>query len=155
MVGEWVGMIALSVVAVAAIVAVTILYLGRQRLLASALRERELTIRQLTERFGSAPEFIAFASSPEAAPFFATLDASAALTRRLLSLVGTALLLLALGIGFWVNAMSLNGETDINFIREAASERWWANLCLASGAGLAAAAAATAWLGRRWGLIGR
>jgi hypothetical protein len=152
---EWVGMIALSVVAVVVIAAATILYLGRQRLLASALREREVTIRQLTERFGSAEEFVAFASSPEAAPLFATLDASAALSRRLLSLVGTALLLLALGIGFWINALSLGGETDINFIREAADERWWGTLCLASGAGLAAAAAASAWLGRRWGLIGR
>lgn len=155
MIEEWVGMIALGVVAVAVIAAATTLYLARQRLLASALRERELTIRQLTERFGSAPEFIAFASSPEAALLFATVDASAALTRRLLSLVGAALLLLALGVGFWINALSLGGETDINFIREAANERWWGTLCLASGVGLAAAAAASAWLARRWGLIGR
>jgi hypothetical protein len=148
-------MIALSVVAVAAIIGATSLYLGRQRLLASALRERELTIRQLTERWGSAEEFVAFASSPQAAPLFATIDAPAALSRRLLSMVGTALLLLALGIGFWINGLSLRGETDINFIREAANERWWGTLCLASGVGLGAAAAATAWLGRRWGLIGR
>lgn len=152
---EWVGMISLSVVALGAMVAATILYLGRQRLLASALRERELTLRQMMERFGSADEFVAFASSPEAAPLFATLDASAALTRRLLSLVSAALLLLALGAGFWINAMSLGGGTDINFIREAAEERWWGTLCLASGVGLAAAAAASAWLGRRWGLLGR
>jgi hypothetical protein len=137
------------------LVSATILYLGRQRLLALALRERELTIRQLTERFGSAAEFIAFAASPEAAPLFATFDASAALSRRLLSLVSTALLLLALGVGFWVNALSLGGETDINFIREAANERWWGTLCLASAVGLGAAAAASAWLARRWGLIGR
>jgi hypothetical protein len=148
-------MIALSVVAVAAIIGATSLYLGRQRLLASALRERELTIRQLTERWGSAEEFVAFASSPQAAPLFATIDAPAALSRRLLSMVGTALLLLALGVGFWINGLSLRGETDINFIREAANERWWGTLCLASGVGLGAAAAATAWLGRRWGLIGR
>jgi len=151
---DLVGMIALSVVAVAAIIAGTSLYLGRQRLLASALRERELTIRQLTERWGSAEEFVAFASSPQAAPLFATIDAPAALGRRLLSMVGTALLLLALGMGFWINGLSLRGETDINFIREAANERWWGTLCLASGVGLGAAAAATAWLGRRWGLIG-
>jgi hypothetical protein len=152
---DLVGMIALSVVAVGAMIAGTSLYLARQRLLAAAVRERELTIRQLTERFGSADEFVAFAASPEAAPLFATLDASAALSRRLLSLVGTALLLLALGIGFLINGLSLGGETDINFIREAANERWWGTLCLASGVGLGAAAAATAWLGRRWGLIGR
>jgi hypothetical protein len=152
---EWVGTIALGVVAVVVIAAATILYLGRQRLLSAALREREVTIRQLTERFGSAAEFVAFASSPEAAPLFETLDGSTALIRRLLSLVGAALLLIALGIGFWINAASLGGETDINFIREAANERWWGTLCLASGVGLAAAAAASAWLGRRWGLIGR
>lgn len=148
-------MIIAGVLALGGLAAAVTVHLRRQNMLELAVRERERTIQLLTERFGSSPEFVAFANSREAAMLFATIDAPAVLARRLLGMAAAAVLLGAIGAGFWLNAWSIAHEPDINFIRRAADERWWGTLCLASSVGLGAAAMLSMRLARRWGLIGR
>lgn len=152
---DLVMMIVAGTLAVTAMISVAAVHMRRQTLLETGLRERERTIQLLAERFGSAPEFIAFAASPEAALLFSTIDAPAMLARRVSALLTGAILLVAIGIGFWFNAMAVSGDPDINFIRRAADERWWATLCLAAGIGMGVAAAISGRMARQWGLIGR
>jgi hypothetical protein len=136
------------------IAAALMVYLGRQRLLEFALRERERTLVRLTERFGSAPEFAEFARSPEAQALFATMDAPAAIAKRLLAMTAVGIVLLALAAGMWLSAISVPSGADVNLLNEARDERWWGMLSGATGLGLLIAAATCARLGRRWGVLG-
>jgi len=136
------------------IAAALMISLRKQQLLEFALREREKTLIRLTERFDSAPEFVEFAQSPDAQKLFATMDAPAAIARRLLAMTGVAIVLLALGAGMWVNALSVPLSADMNFLNEARDERWWGTLSACTGAGLLIAAAVCARLGKRWGVLG-
>ncbi len=136
------------------IAAAALIHMRKQRLLEFALREREQTLVRLTERFNAAPDFVDFASSPEAQALFATRDAPAAIAKRLLAMTGAAIVLLALGAGMWANALSVPFNADANFLNEARDERWWGTLCACAGIGLLVAAAVCARLGRRWGVLG-
>jgi hypothetical protein len=72
--------------ALVASTALTTLALGnwrRGRLAEFALRERERTLLRLTERFGTADEFVEFARSKEAEALFATMDSPAAIADAL------------------------------------------------------------------------
>jgi len=139
----------------AVVIAATLtIYLQKQRLLEFALRERERTLIRLTERFDAAPEFVDFARSPEAQALFATMDAPAAIAKRLLAMTGVAIVLLALGAGMWANALSVPINADVNFLNEARDERWWATLSTCVGMGLLVAAAVCARLGKGWGVLG-
>ena len=144
----------LALVASTALTAIAVAYWRRQRILEFALRQREQTLLRLTERFGTAEEFIQFAGSREAEALFATTSSPAALARRLLAMVGVAIVLLALAAGFWVTSLGVPADADINFVREADFARWWAVLCAAMGTGLIAASTVCAWLGRRWNVLG-
>lgn len=146
--------IVVALFATALIAATLMVHVRKQRLLEFALRERERTLLRLTERFDAVPEFIDFARSPEAQALFATMDAPAAIAKRLLAMTGVAILLLALGIGMWANALSVPMSADVNFLNEARDERWWGTLSGCAGLGLLIATAVCARLGRRWGVLG-
>lgn len=154
MTDEGMMFLGLALVASTALLAIAIAYWRRQRLLEFALRQREQTLLRLTERFGTAEEFIQFAGSPEAEAVFATTSSPAALARRLLAMVGVAVVLLSLSAGFWVTSLGVPADADINFVREAEWARWWATLCAATGIGLMVASAVCARLGRRWNVLG-
>lgn len=144
----------LALVASTALVTLALGNWRRGRLAEFALRERERTLLRLTERFGTADEFIEFARSKEAEALFATMDSPTALARRLLAMVGVAIVLLAFAIGFWVTSLGVPANADINLVREADWARWWAVLSAAAGSGLLAASIVCARLGRRWGVLG-
>jgi hypothetical protein len=147
-------MIVTALFAAVIIGATVMVHLRRQRLIEFALREREKTLTRLTERFGDAPEFVDFAKSPEAQTLFATTDASTAIAKRLVAMVGVAIVLLALSAGMWANALSVPLNSDVNFLNEARDERWWGTLAGCTGLGLLIASAVCARLGRRWGVLG-
>jgi hypothetical protein len=140
--------------ATAVIVAALTVYLRKQRLLEFALRERERTLVRLTERFETAPEFAEFARSPEAQALFATMDAPAAIARRLLAMTGVGIVLVVLAVGMWASALSVPLDADPNLLNEARDERWWGTLSGSLGIGLLIAAAACARLAKGWGVLG-
>jgi hypothetical protein len=143
-----------AVLGASAIAAVAAAHWRRQRLLELALRERERTLLRVTERFGDLAEFQDFARSPEAQALFATMDAPAAIARRLLAMIAVAIVLLALGAGMWVNSLGVPSNSDINLLNDVRFARWWGTLALATGTGLLIASAVCARLGRRWGVLG-
>lgn len=143
-----------AVVAVTAVAAASAAHLRRQRILEFALRERERTLLRLTERFGTADEFVEFARSSEAQTLFAAIDAPAVLAARLLTMAALAVILVVLGAGLWINALSVPAAADIDMLMTADDASWWGTLCLATGIGLGIAAALCVRIGRRWGLIG-
>jgi hypothetical protein len=147
-------MIVVAAMVIVAVAAVAIIHLRRQRLLEFALRERERTLARLSERFDGAAEFVEFARSPEAQALFATMDAPAAIARRLLAMTGLGILLVMLGAGMWANALSVAPDADINFLNEARDERWWGTVSGCAGIGLLIAAAVCVRLARRWGILG-
>lgn len=146
-------LLAMAMVVVAATIAISIIALRREKLLRASLAERERLLGRIAERFGDAPEFVAFASSPEAERLFQTTDGPTALARRLLSLVAAAVALLAVGAAFLINSFAPLPSPDINYVREAQEARWWAVMFLALGIGLGSAAAICARLARRWDLL--
>ena len=146
-------LLAMAAVVIAAIVAVAIIMLRREKLLRAGLAEREQLLARMAERFGDAQEFVAFATSPEAERLFQTSDGPTAVARRLLSLVAAAVALSAVGVAFLINSLAPLPSPDINYVREAIQERWWAVMFLALGIGLGVAAAVCTRLARRWGLL--
>lgn len=150
---ETLTLIAMAAVVALAIIAFCIVALRREKVLRSSLMERERLLGRIAERFGETPEFVAFASSPEAERLFQLTDGPTALARRLLSLVAAAVALVAVGSAFLINSFAPLPSPDINWVREAQEARWWAVMFLALGLGLGAAAAICTRLARRWGLL--
>jgi len=146
-------LIAMATVVVAATIAIAIIALRREKLLRAGLAERERLLARIAERFGDAPEFVAFASSAEAERLFQTTDGPTALGRRLLSLVAASVAFLAVGAAFLINSFAPLPSPDINYVREAQEARWWAVMFLALGIGLGGASAICTRLARRWGLL--
>ena len=142
-----------AAVVITAIIALSIVALRREKLWRTSLLERERLLGRLTERFGETPEFVAFASSPDAERLFQVSDGPTALARRLLSLVAAAVALTAVGIAFLINSFAPLPSNDINWIREADEARWWAVMFLSLGIGLGGAAALCTRLARRWDLL--
>lgn len=145
--------LASGVVVVAAVVAMCIIALRREKLLRASLAQRERLLARIAERFGDTSEFIAFASSPDAERLFQVTDGPTLAARRLLSLVAAAVALSAVGAAFLINSFAPLPSPDINYVREALEARWWAVMFLSLGIGLGIAAAVCAWLARRWGLL--
>jgi hypothetical protein len=146
-------LLAMAAVVIVAIVTVGVIALRRERLWRASLAERERLLGRIAERFGDTPEFVAFASSPEAERLFQVTDGPTALARRLLSLVAAAVVLFAVGIAFLIDSFAPLPSPDINWVREAQEARWWAIMFLALGLGLGLAAALCTRLARRWGLL--
>lgn len=146
-------LLAMAAVVIVAIVTVGVIALRREKLWRASLAERERLLGRIAERFGDTPEFVAFASSPEAERLFQVTDGPTALARRLLSLVAAAVVLVAVGIAFLIDSFAPLPSPDINWVREAQEARWWAIMFLALGLGLGFAAALCTRLARRWGLL--
>lgn len=147
-------LLAIAAVVVVAIISIAVVALRREKLLRASLADRERLLARIAERFGDTPEFVAFASSPEAERLFQLTDGPTALARRLLSLVAAAIALIAVGVAFQINSFAPLPSNDINWIREAQEAQWWAVMFLALGIGLGGAAAVCTRLARRWGLLG-
>lgn len=145
--------ISVAAVVIVATVALCIVALGRQRLLRASLLERERLLDRIADRFGDTPEFVAFASSPDAERLFQATDGPTAVARRLLSLAAAAVALSAVGAAFLINSFAPLPSQDINYVREVYEARWWAVMFLALGAGLGIAAAICTRLARRWALL--
>jgi ABC-type multidrug transport system fused ATPase/permease subunit len=143
----------LAAVVIVAVVTVSIIALRREKLLRASLAERERLLGRLVERFGEMPELVAFAASPEAERLFQATDGPTALARRLLSLTAVAVALSAVGVAFLINSFAPLPSPDINYVREALEDRWWAVMFLALGLGVGVAVAVCARLARRWGLL--
>jgi hypothetical protein len=153
MLDETLILLAMAAVVIVAVLVIGIVALRREKLWRASLLERERLLGRLTERFGEAPEFIAFAASPDAERLFQVTDGPTALARRLLSLVAVAVALTAVGVAFLINSFAPLPSPDINWVREAQDARWWAVMFLALGIGLGGAAALCTRLARRWGLL--
>ena len=143
-----------AVLGASALAAAVTVHGRRQRILEFALKERERTLLRLTEQFGDLAQFQEFARSPEAQALFATMDAPAAIARRLLAMIAVAIVLLALGAGMWANSFGVPSDADINLLNDVRFARWWGTLAWATGIGLLIASATCARLGRRWGVLG-
>lgn len=146
-------LLSIAAVVIVGIVAVSFVALRREQVLRSSLIERERLLGRIAERFGETPEFVAFASSPEAERLFQISDGPTALARRLLSLVAASVVLCAVGIAFLIDSFAPLPSPDINWVREAQEARWWAIMFLALGIGLGGAAVLCTRLARRWGLL--
>jgi hypothetical protein len=138
----------------ACLAAIVLVYWRRQKMLEFAVQRREQTLVRFSERFGTAAEFQEFAASPEAQALFATLDASAAVAKRLLAMVAVAIVLLSLGAGMLINSLSVAADADLNLLLDQRFARWWGTLSLAAGLGLLAAASVCARYARKWGVLG-
>ena len=146
-------LLSMAAVVIVVIVALSLIALRREQVLRSSLIERERLLGRIAERIGETPEFVAFASSPEAERLFQITDGPTALARRLLSLVAASVALFAVGIAFLINSFAPLPSPDINWVREAQEARSWAVMFLALGIGLGGAAALCTRLARRWGLL--
>jgi len=155
MLDETLTILSIAAVVIAAIIAVSVIMLRREKTLRASLIERERLLGRIAERFSESQEFVAFATSPEAERLFQTSDGPTAVARRLLSLVAVAIALLAVGLAFLINSFAPLPSPDINYVREAQEERWWAVMFLALGIGIGLAAAICSRLARRWGLLPR
>jgi hypothetical protein len=140
-------------VVIVATIAICVIALRREQILRASLADRERLLARIAERFGETPEFVAFASSPEAERLFQVTDGPTGLARRLLSLVAAAVALCAVGVAFLINSFAPLPSPDINWVREAQEARWWAVMFLALGIGLGGAAALCTRLARRWNLL--
>lgn len=150
---ETLTLLPIAAVLIVAVVAIAVVALRREKVLRAGLAERERLLARIADRFGDAAEFVDFASSPEAERLFQVSDGPTALARRLLSLTAAAIALSAAGIAFLINSLAPLPSLDINYIRQAQAERWWAVMLLALGIGLGIAVAVCARLARRWGLL--
>jgi len=141
-----------------ALVATTVVALGwlqwqRLRLEAAAANERNRLLREISARFGDAPEFVEFARSRAGRVLLDDGQSVAATKRRLLSQLQFAVLALALAAGFLINGTAPPVGADLNLVREADHARWWGTILGCAGTGLLVAAIGNTWLARRWGML--
>ena len=78
----------------------------------------------------------------------------AAMAHRVLGLVQFGIVACAIGVAFLINGIAPPPGTDINFVREADEARWWGWLSIGLGLGLLLSSGVSAWLARRWQVLG-
>ena len=138
-----------------ALAAATVLHLLRIRTRARSAAERERLVAQLVSRFSESHEFIAFATSPEGKALLESEHSPAAVANRVLSLVQLGVIALSVGVALLINGTMPPPGADINLVRAAEHASWWGVVVTAVAVGLLGAAALSARLARRWGLIDR
>ena len=142
------GLLAVGIVAFAAV------HIARRSLAARRRIARdEMTVR-LAERFGDADAFVAYARSPEGRALLENEYAPAAMAHRILGLLQFGIIACAIGAAFLINGIAPPPGTDINFVREADNARWWGWLSIGLGLGLVLASGVSAWVARRWRVLG-
>jgi len=76
------------------------------------------------------------------------------MAHRVLGLVQFGIVACAIGVAFLIHGIAPPPGTDINFVREAQNAHWWGLLTLLLGIGLLVAAGTSAWVARRWHVLG-
>jgi hypothetical protein len=142
------------VVLIVGIVVVAVLHLFRRRWQAQRRIARDAMVARLAQRFGDGDAFVTFAQSPDGRALLENEYSPAAMAHRVLGLVQFGIVACAIGVAFLVNGVAPPAGTDINFVREAEEARQWGALTIALGVGLLVAGAVSAWVARRWRVLG-
>ena len=153
-----------DMVAVASVVLLIgfILYLAFRRYQVSMqLRMQRIeSFNRLVEKFAGAKEFVEFAQSPQgktmlehpASPMPSPLA-------KALRFLQAGVVLVMVGIGFWINALSIHPGADINYIAQARESSYWGTLNMCLGIGFIMVAGITYYFVKRWhlanGSVGR
>ena len=151
MAGDELVMFAVLIVGIVAIAVVQTL---RRRLQVRRRVARDAMTLRLAERFGQADAFVDFARSPEGRALLENEFAPAAMAHRILGLLQFGIVACAIGAAFLVNGIAPPAGTDINFVREADNARWWGWLTIGLGIGLVLASGVSAYVARRWRVLG-
>jgi hypothetical protein len=141
-------------VLVVGIVAFVVLHLWRRRLHMQRRARRDAMTARLAERFGDGDAFVAFARTPEGRALLENEYSPAATAHRILGLLQFGVVACAIGAAFLVNGIPPPPGTDINFVREADNARWWGFLAIGLGIGLLVAGGMSAYIARRWRVLG-
>ena len=149
--GDELVMFAILVVGIVAVATVQIL---RRRLQVRRRMARDAMTLRLAERFGDGDAFVDFARSPEGRALMENEYAPAAMAHRILGLLQFGIIACAIGAAFLINGVAPPPGTDINFVREADNARWWGWLTIGLGLGLVLASGVSAYLARRWRVLG-
>jgi hypothetical protein len=144
----------MGAVLIAGIVAFTVAHVFRRRLQMQRRVARDAMAARLAERFGDGDAFVAFARTPDGRALLENEYSPAAMAHRVLGLVQFGIIACAIGIAFLINGIAPPPGTDINFVREADEARWWGWLSIGLGIGLLVSAGVSAWLARRWQVLG-
>ena len=142
------GLLAVGIVACAA------LQMWRRKLHAERRMRRDAMVARLAERFGDGDAFVAYARTPEGRALLENEYSPTATALRILGLVQFGIIACAVGAAFLVNGIPPPAGTDINFVREAQNAHWWGLLTLLLGVGLLVAAGTSAFVARRWHVLG-
>ena len=141
-------------VLIVGIVVVAIVHMLRRRLQAQRRIARAGMVARLAQRSGDGDAFVAFAQSPDGRALLENEYSPAAMAHRVLGLVQFGIVACAIGVAFLINGIAPPPGTDINFVREAEEARQWGSLTIALGVGLLIAGAVSAWVARRWRVLG-
>ena len=151
MAGDELLMGAVLIVGIVAFAVVHVLRRGQQ--VRRRMARDAMTLR-LAERFGDGDAFVAFARTPEGRALLENEYSPAAMAHRVLGLVQFGIVACAIGVAFLINGIAPPPGTDMNFVREADNARWWGWLTLGLGVGLLLAGVVSAWVARRWRVLG-
>jgi len=144
----------MGAVLVAGIVAFAVVHVFRRRKQVRRRIARDAMAARLAERFGEGDAFVAFARTPDGRALLENEYSPAAMAHRVLGLVQFGIIACAIGIAFLINGIAPPPGTDINFVREADEARWWGWLSIGLGLGLLLSSGVSAWLARRWQVLG-
>ena len=116
---------------------------------------RDQLVAALLERFGTLPEFVGFAGSPEGRALIGAGDATAAIASRLLWSLLCAAAMLGLGLVLLWLGQPVPAGADPNLVRAAEDYHWWGVVLTPVAVALLVAVVVAAALSRRWGVLGR
>ena len=136
------------------VIACVVLQMWRRKLHAQRRMRRDDMVGRLAERFGDGDAFVAYARTAEGRSLLENEYSPAAMAHRVLGLVQFGIVACAIGVAFLINGIAPPAGTDINFVREAEEARQWGALTFALGVGLLIASAVSAWVARRWRVLG-
>ena len=142
------------VLLIVGIVAIAVVHMLRRKLQSARRVARDAMVGNLAQRFGDGDAFVAFAQSPDGRALLENEYSPAAMAHRVLGLVQFGIVACAIGVAFLINGIAPPPGTDINFVREADNARWWGWLTLGLGVGLLLAGVVSAWVARRWRVLG-
>ena len=151
MAGDELLMGAVLIVCIVAFAVVHVLRRGQQ---AKRRMARDAMTLRLADRFGDGDAFVAFARTAEGRALMENEFSPAAMAHRVLGLVQFGIVACAIGVAFLIHGVAPPPGTDINFVREAQNAHWWGLLTLLLGVGLLVAAGTSAFVARRWHVLG-
>jgi hypothetical protein len=116
---------------------------------------RDAMIGRLVERFGTLPEFVAFARSAEGRALIGTGEAATIVVVRLLWAFLAAGAILGLGLVLLWQGVPPPPGSDINLVRNAEDAHWWGQVLAGVGVVVVACVGVATALVRRWGVVGK